>query len=180
MGICAGVCCGKSREIDELERSSFSQLEMFTMKGKKCYARVVSIYDGDTCTIVYKLGNEYVKRAFRLAGLDCPELRPLRSSPHREKEILAALKVRDVIDRKLRNKVVEIVFEKEEKFGRLMGIMYTQRGLNINQWLLDIKMAVPYKGQRKCIWTEEMLDECIENCDKYNPHDKEKMYAVAL
>ena len=83
--------------------------------------------------------------------------------------IAAAKHVRDELSAKILNSVVYIHFEKEEKFGRLMGTIhevrqlgcggadcgagfgrqYVEQDQSINQWLLDKMYALPFTGKEK-------------------------------
>ena len=63
---------------------------ILTLEGYFSVAKVVSVYDGDTCRVVIPFKGEFYKWNVRLDGYDTPEMRPSRSKPNRDVEIAAA------------------------------------------------------------------------------------------
>ena len=63
---------GSKKELKDIMKSDCKR---FTLKGTKAEAKVVYIYDGDTCDVVFreeKMG--LVRFKCRLSGFDAPEL----------------------------------------------------------------------------------------------------------
>ena len=48
-----------------------SSIEFFDFKGQEFNAKIVDVYDGDTCHVVIKYNNKYMKLKFRCNGYDC-------------------------------------------------------------------------------------------------------------
>lgn len=140
-----------------------------TFAGAKRYAKIVSVYDGDTITVATRLSRKepHYHYSVRIAGIDTPELRPSRSDPdadlHKEAGIRARNRVRELLPE---GSVVLIEFSKEGKYGRLLGEVHTlyrrlfwtpRRALNVGQHLVETGLALPYDGKGKKPFTHEML-----------------------
>ena len=103
--------------------------------------KVIKVYDGDTITIASKLphDNSPVYRfSVRLLGIDTPEIKG--SSAH-EKDL--AKKARDALSAQILGKIVYLENIGIEKYGRILATVFYE-DLNVNQWMLDQKYAVPY------------------------------------
>lgn len=105
---------------------------LYTMKGKGLFCKVIDVYDGDTCNIVFEDKNELVHRRFRLYGINCKEMKPLKSIENRDEYIKCAKEAKKALETKVLNQVVWIEFVEEEKFGRLMGTIYSDKFKTIN------------------------------------------------
>jgi micrococcal nuclease len=145
-----------------------------TFQGKKRLAKLISIYDGDTFTIVTRLSPKepFCEYSIRLSGIDTPEIR--HSDPlHKQ----AGHIVRDVLrDIYPIGTIFLVQFEHEDKYGRLLGTLWTCKKTwfrsirpdrNICQWLVDQNLAVLYDGGTKANFSKEFLD----NVCKYKKTD---------
>jgi len=130
------------RDVDiDLMMSTYSSTPRFVPN--LTIGKVVKVYDGDTVTIVSKLNDELYKWSIRLYGVDTPEMR--RSSKE-EKSI--AILVQKALEKKIKNKLVTMDVKSYDKYGRLLCILF-YNDININDWLLDERFAVPYDGKTK-------------------------------
>jgi micrococcal nuclease len=87
---------------------------MYTYK-----AKIVKVFDGDTCTAVLDLGCHIsVEKVIRLYGIDAPEVRGETK--------LAGLESRDFLSAQILNKdiYIQTFKDKTEKYGRLLGKLY--------------------------------------------------------
>ena len=110
---------------------------------------VISVYDGDTITIVSKLpydASPLYRFSVRLAGVDCPEI---KGKTENEREL--AQEAKCALQKLILNKVVALKNLKTEKYGRVLADVYLG-DLHVNQWLLDNKYAVQYSGGKKTDW----------------------------
>ena len=106
---------------------------------------VIKVYDGDTITIAAKIPGDDTSYRFavRLNGIDCPEIKGKNDD---EKEL--AQKGKKVMSDLVMGEVVQLEGVKLEKFGRLLAtVMYN--GHDLNQWMLDQHLALPYGGGTK-------------------------------
>lgn len=115
-------------------------------------AQIIEVIDGDTIVVDIDLGFKtwLRKQSIRLYGIDTPEIRTkdLNEKAH---GILAKERVESLIQPG--DKVIlRTVYDKEEKFGRILGIFMKKGQENyttINDILIREKLAVLYKGQNK-------------------------------
>ena len=89
-----------------------SDVNEFTFKGEKKFAKVVSVYDGDTIKVVFAVSGKLYKFNCRIQHVDTPEI---RTRNKKEKEY--GLKVRDELRKKIMDKVVTIICDDFDKYG---------------------------------------------------------------
>lgn len=146
-----------------------------TFNDQTRFAKVVSVYDGDTITVATRLSKKepFYEYAVRLAGIDTPELRPPRSDPHADLHREAGLKVRNHLRRLLpEGTVVQIQFGKEDKYGRLLGRVWTVKkrmfrkpriDVDVGAHLARIGAALVYDGGTKSTFTPDALRSIVTN-----------------
>ena len=108
-------------------------------------ARVVDVYDGDTCRVDIDLGfNTFLRREkIRLSGINAPELRG--------KERESGLKSRDYLRELILDKDIYLETEKDRKgkYGRYLGTIWVKdennRYINVNEKLVQEGYAVEMK-----------------------------------
>jgi len=127
---------------------------MFTYQAKVC-----RIIDGDSIVLDIDLGfNTWLnKQHIRLHGIDTPEYRT-RDLVEKQHGTLAKNLVESLVQPG-DSVVIKTVLDKHEKFGRILGIIELQNGINLNQLLIEEKLAVPYHGQSK----DEIEKQHLEN-----------------
>jgi len=102
----------------------------FTL-ARKTQAKVVKVYDGDTCTVCIPIGDEFKRLQVRMYGYDAPELKDKRLE-HKQK----AIQVRDALRQLIMNQIVELeIMDIKDKYGRCIGII-THNNININQHII--------------------------------------------
>lgn len=110
-------------------------------------AKVIDVYDGDTCTIVLDLGlNISKKEKVRLYGIDTPEL---RSKSIVEKDY--AKMARDYLRELILGKEVTVRTHKTGKYGRYLVDIYLD-STHINNLLIQKRLAREYFGGKKEPW----------------------------
>lgn len=120
-------------------------------------AKVVDVYDGDTITIIMDVHGHYYKFRVRLYGIDCPEIKPSKDIDHRDLHIKSANKVKDILIMLILNRNVKILCKNFDKYGRLLVIVIYE-GINVNDFLLENKLAKRYDGKTKIDFRRESLD----------------------
>jgi len=104
---------------------------------------VVSVYDGDTITIVARVGRKPYQFKCRLNRIDTAEMRG--TSP----EVKAvAIEAKKALEQKLLYRMIDLRDVQLEKYGRVLAEIYF-RGENVNQWMLNNRYAVEYDGGTK-------------------------------
>lgn len=148
------------------------EVDEFSLNGKKVVAKVVDIYDADTCKIVFELDNKLVKFNCRLVGIDTPEMKPPKSDPNRDAEKKKAKQARNRMVQLCSNveceinimykkkqikalldqhtKLVEVRCYDFDKYGRLLiDITDLEDSKTFNQVLIDEGFAYSYDGGTK-------------------------------
>lgn len=123
------------------------------------YVNTFRVIDGDTLEATLDLGFHLAwDFNVRLNGLDAPEVHgPTRS---------VGLLVGAVVQKWMTDAGTDIRIQSvsvDEKYGRLLGVIYSQANESLNQYLLDNSLALPYDGKTKKIWTQSELDLCAAN-----------------
>jgi micrococcal nuclease len=110
---------------------------MYTYKVKE----VVRIVDGDTIDLIIDAGFYiYVQQRIRLKGIDAPETRTLDL-----KEKDEGLRAKEWLERELKDRQVTIKTTKEDKYGRMLGELFTRdHYLSINERMLQEGFAAKY------------------------------------
>ena len=115
---------------------------MHTYKVKE----IVKIVDGDTIDVLIDLGFGLTKKErVRVAGIDAPES---RTRDLYEKKL--GLEAKEFLKNKLENNDVIIKTEKEGKYGRILGWLYTEdASCSINELMIIKGYAWSYDGGSK-------------------------------
>jgi micrococcal nuclease len=138
----------KNSNIEMLKTFNDDSLPLFTLDKCVFDAKIVRVYDGDTCFAVFKLHNNYVKFKIRMEGYDSPEIKPELNSKNREKEKKEAQKSKEELEKHVLNKIVILHCGKWDKYGRLLGIIYADN-ININQYMINNGFGYVYDGGTK-------------------------------
>ena len=109
------------------------------------YAKVLSIYDGDTITVVFKdaEGND-IKEKIRILELDTPEIKG-KCSFEKKKAIQSRDRLVDLVS----DYPVRIEFLKRDKYKRMLAHVYTHEGVNVAEQLIKENLGRPYAGGRR-------------------------------
>jgi endonuclease YncB( thermonuclease family) len=130
------------------------------VKNRNFIAKVIDCYDGDTCTIVFLLGNVPVKIKLRLNGIDTAELpRRKDGSDRTPEERELAYAARDFLKERVLEQCVYIELKGWDKWGgRVLGYLFCVDkkgrvvGISLNEQLLEEGLAVPYTGKKDVDW----------------------------
>jgi endonuclease YncB( thermonuclease family) len=125
-------------ELKNLKDIKNSELKHFSLNGLKTEGKVVHVYDGDTCSIIFEYKNEIVKFRCRLNGINTPELNSSNKDEH-EKAIICRNKLitlvtnvdttlltKNMSKKDIKNlldtntKLINIECFKFDKYGRLL------------------------------------------------------------
>jgi|TARA_R110002074_G_scaffold155808_2_gene311790 micrococcal nuclease len=115
-------------------------------------ATLVKVVDGDTIDADIDLGFKvHMKARVRLMGIDTPESRT-RNLKEKTWGLAAKKRVQELlVDGKF---ILNTELQKKGKFGRILGNViipddFTWEGLNLNEILMEEKLAIPYDGSNK-------------------------------
>lgn len=161
-----GLCLFKSENLS----NATNEIEFFKLPEKPLDAKVVDVYDGDTCTVVIYLFDNLTKFKLRCLGYDSPEMKPPLSSENREEIINNAVKARNYFISKVTNiklldnhhyskdelkevfkinsKLVKVKSHGWDKYGRLLGEIFVDN-VNINEDMINNNHGYIYNGGTK-------------------------------
>jgi endonuclease YncB( thermonuclease family) len=164
---------------NSIHRHNYDNTLEFSLNNLIKEARVVDIYDGDTCTCIFELNRKYHKFVIRLAGIDTPEITSKNEQNKKTaleaRKRLCTLISNDFINmdinikrKELRNLLnakcylIKIKCGQFDKYGRLLGWLYSNHHIIIgertfNQCLIDEKLAYVYNGGTKLTEQEQEL-----------------------
>lgn len=104
-------------------------------------AKILSVYDGDTVTALVDLGfHIQIEIKVRLFGINTAEVR----GEERAQGLLAKARVVELVLGK--EVVIKTFKDKQEKYGRWLGVIFLPDNLNksINDMLVEEAFAIPY------------------------------------
>ena len=151
-----------SSEYRKLNSVDIDTVPKLPNQNKKTLAKIVKVYDGDTCTCLF-MHDKKVPTILniRIKGIDAPEL---KSKNINEKE--AATLVRDFVANKIKDKIVNIKLESWDKYGgRALGEVYIKkkgREVPLSNYLVEEHLAKPYDGSKKEVWKRNELSFIID------------------
>lgn len=93
---------------DKLVHCKTDDIQLFSLAGARTVGKVVEMYDGDTCKIVFPFGGVLYKWNCRLSGIDTPEMKPPATNTNREQEIAAAHRARNALLKMTTNCAVDV------------------------------------------------------------------------
>jgi len=166
-----------------LSTTTYAETPAFALE--PCAAKVIDVYDADTCTVAVEVFPGRLARfQVRIVGVDTPEMRPKRASAHRELEKTAAKRSRDALIEHLlgmslpagrtttRKRIRTLLGASErivrleprgfDKYGRVLGDIKLHDGMSARDRLLGGGWAKPYDGGTRTPWTEEALRNMLE------------------
>lgn len=137
--------------IEELK--SIKEIKTFSYEGLKVHVKVYSVYDGDTCNVIFKdtldKDSQFKRIRCRMAHYDSAEI---KGKSDKEKKL--AISARDYLSERVLGKIVYVHFQKNDKWGRPIIEMYMKKGdqLSINQLMIKNGYGKPYEGGKKEEW----------------------------
>lgn len=162
-------CCLKYHNYD-LVNIKYEDVEYFSLSGMEFDAKVVDVYDGDTCTVIFNLSGNLVKFKCRCKGYDSPEIKPPKDAKNREEIIFNANKSKNFFINQVTNlgieenvihnkndlkskllsshKLIKIKTYEWDKYGRLLADFYNG-SVSINKLMIENGHGYPYDGGTK-------------------------------
>lgn len=114
-------------------------------------AEVISVYDGDTVTLMIDQGMKHFARVkVRMIGIDTPEI---RTKDLEEKK--RGYEAKDYLKSRIEGKTIIVQTLKKGKFGRWLGVMwdYTEDaddlGESLNDEMIRMGHAKAYNGGKR-------------------------------
>ena len=123
----------------------------FSLENHTKLAKVVDIYDGDSCRVVFEHNRTINMWNIRMYGYDSPEMRPSLSLENRDDVKQKARESRDYLKGLILNKTIYLHCLDFDKYGRVLANIYTD-GINnksVNDHMVDNNYGYAYFGGTK-------------------------------
>ena len=125
-------------------------IPLFSFKGINTTAKIVSIYDGDTCQCVIIYNKQFIRLKVRLNGIDTPEIR----IPEQKEK---AIKAKQYLEELCSNNGYIMFIEclEFDKYGRLLANLFFNKEdfknnkPSINTLMITSGHAYEYNGGTK-------------------------------
>jgi len=125
----------------------------FSLDGLVKLCKVVDVYDGDSCRVVFRNNNKINKWNIRMNGYDSPEIRPSKKLENRDEIKKKAIEAKNYLKSLImnENQLVYLKCSGFDKYGRLLGDMYINKedDISVNQTTIDNNYAYKYDGGTK-------------------------------
>jgi endonuclease YncB( thermonuclease family) len=157
---CNNIEIKKMNSLNEkLKSIDYKKIPLFSFKDKIITARIVEVYDGDTCTILFEYNGEIIKYKCRCMGYDCAEMKPKKDDPNRDQEKALALKAKNRFIELIGgpDSIVKIKCLDFDKYGRILGYIYSldsdiTHEESINSIMIREGHGKAYEGGSKEEW----------------------------
>ena len=140
-------------DLCKILRNCDKKTKKFTLEGQTKLCKVVSVYDGDTCKVVFDHNGVINRWNVRMNGYDTPEMRPSKSLPNRDEIKQKAIASRDYLKSLVYNKdqLVYIKCGEFDKYGRLLGDIYINKEdeESVNNLMIKTGHGYEYHGGTK-------------------------------
>ena len=143
------ICCCifKNENKITILKDATNNIPEFSLNGLNTIAKIVDVYDGDTCKAVFYMNKKLTKMTIRMNGYDTPEIRTNNNI-----ERVYGFASKRIVERMILNKLVHIRCYKWEKYGRLLADIYIKTPKEViclNDWIVSNNLAVKYDGKKK-------------------------------
>ena len=135
-------------DMNKLNNINSDDISIFSLNGYSTQAKVVDVYDGDTCTIVFKWEGKYRKFKCRCYGYDSPEMKPRLNIENRDEIKENAVKAKERLIELTKN-VIRIECMDFDKYGRLLVKLYKNNNSLINDIMINEGHGYVYHGGTK-------------------------------
>lgn len=148
---------------------SDKNIEAFTLAKRVLLAKVIDVYDGDTCKVnIYLYGDTLKQFTIRMNGYDCPEL---RTKNPLEKQY--AIRSKTIMQKMILDKIVKLECLDFDKYGRILGKIYIKNVngevIEVNQYMLDYHLGYSYNGATKKSFIELLDSGYYRNDNQIEP-----------
>jgi len=125
----------------------------FSLEGIVKLCKVVDIYDGDSCRVVFQHNNIFNKWNIRMNGYDSPEMRPSKKLENRDEIKKKAIESKNYLKSLImnENQLVYLKCNGFDKYGRLLGNIYITKEdtQSVNDLMIENNHGYEYHGGTK-------------------------------
>lgn len=139
--------------IDKLKGCD-KKVPKFSLDGLTKLCKVVDVYDGDTCRVVFEHNGCFNKWTVRLSGYDTPEIRPRKNLENRDAIKARAIESKNFLKSQIMSYPEQLVFIKcysFDKYGRLLGEIFKEKDCveSVNSIMIREGYGYVYNGGTK-------------------------------
>lgn len=140
----------ESTDLDTLSKYD-KKTPKFTLENSYKICKIVDVYDGDTVRGVFEHNGHYNKWTIRMYGYDSPEIKPSKNLENRDEIKAKARESRDYLRSKILNKTVYLHCLDFDKYGRVLGNIYTEEhgDQSLNDHMVEMNYGYAYFGGTK-------------------------------
>lgn len=132
-------------ELQLLSAATLVNTPEFGLRGLRMRAKVLNVYDGDTITLGFVFRGEVFRKQCRVKGVDCAEIRT-RNESEKAVGLRAQIRTRELVS----DSIVRVEFDnQEDKYGRLLGVVYIRDGRRLDSVLIEEGLGYAYDGKQK-------------------------------
>ena len=113
----------------------------FNFAGQIKECKVVDVYDGDTCKVVFAMGAGFYKFAVRMLGYNTHEMKQKKDDPNAATNKASAVAARDYLRNLVLGRRVFIQCQEQDKYGRILGRLYLDYSLTPQVCVNDMMLA---------------------------------------
>lgn len=143
----------ENNDICSILKNCDKKTKKFSLKGLTKLCKVVSVYDGDTCNVVFDHNGVINRWNVRMNGYDTPEMRPSKKLPNRDEIKKKAIESRDFLKSLVFNdhQLVYIKCGEFDKYGRLLGDLFINENddESVNSLMIKNGHGYEYHGGTK-------------------------------
>lgn len=121
------LCVPKKNISENILSVDQNELPYFSFKNNNVLAKIVSVYDGDSFTAIFKYKGDLIKYRFRCYGYTSPNLKPSLSIENREDIIKSANDAKQKfieLTNKSKNALVTLECFDFDNYGRILANVY--------------------------------------------------------
>ena len=145
--------CEESDELICALKKCDKKTNKFSLDGLTKLCKVVDVYDGDSCRVVFRHNNVINKWNIRMNGYDSPEIRPSKKLENRDEIKKKAVEAKEFLKSLVmnENQLVYLNCCSFDKYGRLLGDMFINKNDSdsVNQLMINNNHAYEYHGGTK-------------------------------
>lgn len=153
---------------EQLKTLKITDVSEYSLAGKKFIGKVVDVYDGDTCKIIFLQDGNFIRYTCRLLGIDTPEMKSKTDQAYNARNRLIQLATNIPID--LANKSTHSAITKQchantklvnvecydfDKYGRLLiKLSCIDNPVCFSDIMIAEKLANSYDGGTKQVFAD--------------------------
>ena len=147
------MMCEDSKELICELNNCGKHTPTFTLVNQIKLCKVVDIYDGDSCKVIFKHNGIINKWNIRMNGYDSPEIRPSVKLKNRDEIKKKAIEAKEYLKSLImnENQLVYLKCSEFDKYGRLLGNIFINKDDNesVNDIMIASEYAYEYHGGTK-------------------------------